>query len=161
VLPLRVILYATDFSDHSRYAFQAACALARECHARLVVLHVVEPPATVVAGTSAVPLFAEEMPLAAADEDLHRVLPPDPELGVEHRLEVGHPAETILRVARELSADLIVMGTHGRHGLGRLLVGSVAEQVLRQARCPVLTMKRPTPDEGPWVDAAALETAGV
>jgi universal stress protein A len=59
----------------------------------------------------------------------------------------GDPAEMILRVAEEVHADLIVMGTHGRTGLSRLLMGSVAEQVVRRAPCPVLTMKAPFPAE--------------
>jgi nucleotide-binding universal stress UspA family protein len=65
------------------------------------------------------------------------------ELRLETKMVEGHPAETICRVAKEEGCDLIVMGTHGRSGLGRLLLGSVAEQVLREAACPVLTVKMP------------------
>jgi len=61
----------------------------------------------------------------------------------ERQLVEGDPVSEILRVAREMPADLIVMGTHGRTGLERLLMGSVAEEVLRKATCPVLTVKRP------------------
>jgi nucleotide-binding universal stress UspA family protein len=64
---------------------------------------------------------------------------------VEHQLAEGDTAREILEVAREHGAGLIVMGTHGRTGLGRLLLGSVAEQVLRQSSCPVLTVKFPVP----------------
>ena len=60
---------------------------------------------------------------------------------LEHRLEEGDPATMILNVAQETGAGLIVMGTHGRTGLERLLMGSVAEQVMRKAPCPVLTMR--------------------
>jgi len=60
---------------------------------------------------------------------------------VEHRLGEGDPATVILEVAEETGAGLIVMGTHGRTGLGRLVMGSVAEQVLRTAPCPVLTVR--------------------
>jgi nucleotide-binding universal stress UspA family protein len=143
MLPIRTILHPTDFSEHSRSAFQTACFLAHECAARLVVLHVVEPPATITGGTAAGPLVAEELPLHEAHQHLRGVRPLDPDLAVEHRLEVGYPAETILAVARQLRADLIVMGTHGRRGFGRLVMGSVAEQVLREATCPVLTLKHP------------------
>jgi nucleotide-binding universal stress UspA family protein len=59
---------------------------------------------------------------------------------VEHRIEIGDAAKEILRAARDLSADLIVMGTHGRTGIARLL-GSVAEKVVRRAQCPVLTIR--------------------
>jgi nucleotide-binding universal stress UspA family protein len=62
---------------------------------------------------------------------------------VEHRLEEGEPAAQILRVAKETKAGLIVMGTHGRTGLERILLGSVAEKVLRKAVCPVLTVRIP------------------
>jgi nucleotide-binding universal stress UspA family protein len=154
VLPIRTILHPTDFSEHSRYAFQTACVLARECHARLIVLHVVEPPVTIVGGTAAAPLLANELPLPGAERHLHRVRPSDPDLDVEHQLEVGYPAETILRVARELPADLIVMGTHGRRGLSRLLMGSVAERVLREAGCPILTLKQPARDKDAATNAA-------
>jgi nucleotide-binding universal stress UspA family protein len=66
-------------------------------------------------------------------------------LPVEYRLLEGDPARTILETARETGCDLIVMGTHGRSGLGRFLMGSVAERVLRKAPCPVLTLKAPVP----------------
>jgi nucleotide-binding universal stress UspA family protein len=74
------------------------------------------------------------------------VQPSDPAVKIEHRLAEGDPAREILRVARETGCDLIVMGTHGWTGLGRLLMGSVAEQVVRKATCPVLTVKTPIPD---------------
>jgi nucleotide-binding universal stress UspA family protein len=78
---------------------------------------------------------------------------------VEHQLLfVGDPAAEILRVAQAVKADLIVLGTHGRTGLGRLLMGSVAEQVVRRAPCPVVTVKAPLPQGGPG-EGPARETA--
>jgi nucleotide-binding universal stress UspA family protein len=74
---------------------------------------------------------------------LRHVYAADSPAGVEYRVQHGDPAVEILGVAREASCDLIVMGTHGRTGLGRLLMGSVAEQVVRKAACPVLTIKVP------------------
>jgi len=74
---------------------------------------------------------------------------PHANVRMERRLEQGDATTEILRVAREESADLIVMGTHGRTGLGRLLMGSVAEQVMRRAPCPVLTVKSPVPETAP------------
>jgi quercetin dioxygenase-like cupin family protein len=71
---------------------------------------------------------------------------------VEHRLAEGDPAEEVLRLASALRCDLIVMGTHGRTGLGRILTGSVAEAVLRKADCPVMVVRTPlgpTPEAGP------------
>jgi nucleotide-binding universal stress UspA family protein len=70
---------------------------------------------------------------------------PDQNVRVEHRLEEGHAATVILQAADDVQAGLIIMGTHGRTGLGRLLLGSVAEHVLREAHCPVLTVKIPGP----------------
>jgi nucleotide-binding universal stress UspA family protein len=67
----------------------------------------------------------------------------DQNVRVEHRLEEGDAARVILEVAREIGAGLIIMGTQGRTGLGRLLLGNVAEHVLRKAPCPVLTVKLP------------------
>jgi nucleotide-binding universal stress UspA family protein len=64
---------------------------------------------------------------------------------VEHWIFQGDPATEILAAAEKIKCDLIVMGTHGRTGLGRLLMGSVAEQVVRKAPCPVLTVKTPLP----------------
>ena len=65
---------------------------------------------------------------------------------MDTRVHEGDPATQIVRVAQETRCDLIVLGTHGRTGLGRLLMGSVAEQVLRKAPCPVLTVKTPFPE---------------
>lgn len=77
----------------------------------------------------------------ALEDRLHRVQFPDAKVPVEHLLEEGNPSAEILRVAQERRCDLIVMGTHGRTGLHRLLMGSVAEHVVRKAPCPVLVVK--------------------
>ena len=69
--------------------------------------------------------------------------PTDPQLALDRRMEEGDPASMIVRVATETGADLIVMGTHGRTGLRHLLMGSVAEYVVRKATCPVLTLRTP------------------
>jgi nucleotide-binding universal stress UspA family protein len=103
-----------------------------------MVLHVVRPQVLYGEVGTLVPT-GEYRDVALAQ--LEQVLPPDPAVTVEHRLEEGAAAEWIIAVAEEVHANLIVMGTHGRTGLGRLLLGSVAEQVLRKAPCPVLTLK--------------------
>jgi len=84
--------------------------------------------------------------LGEAEAELEQLQLPD-DIRAERRFARGDPAEQILRVANEIHADLIVMGTHGRTGLERLLMGSVAEQVLRQAPCPVLTVRNPSAEE--------------
>ena len=139
---IQTILHPTDFSENSRYAFQTACALARDYRADLVVLHVMMP--------SVSPLVDDA---AARSTQVRRIAglaggtswpqPSDPQIRVEHRLAEGDPAEEILRLAAALRSNLVVMGTHGRTGLGRFLTGSVAEEVLRNAICPVLVVKTP------------------
>jgi nucleotide-binding universal stress UspA family protein len=133
MLGIRTILHATDFSEPSNSALRLACALARDQGARLIVLHVV--PTSLAAEKRG---FGDDL----ADE-LNRLAIPDQQIRAERRLEEGDPVAQILRVAGETGCDLIVMGTHGRTGLGRLLMGSVAEQVVRKALCPVLTVKMP------------------
>ncbi len=137
---IRTILYATDFSEAAEQAYPFACSLARDLGALLIVMHVYPPP-----------LDRSEVVARRQDngyeEDLWRLLrryqAPEVTAGVRHFLEEGDAAERILHVARETATDLIIMGTHGRSGLSRLLMGSVAEQVLRKASCPVLTLKKP------------------
>jgi nucleotide-binding universal stress UspA family protein len=152
MLPIHTILHPTDFSDRSDRALILACALARDYGARLIVLHVAPLP-TLVYAEGVVPPDPE-LTLGAAREQLNRLTVPDANVRAERRFEQGDPAAGILRVARELPADLIVMGTHGRTGLRRLLMGSVAEQVVRQAPCPVLTVTAPVTAPSPSATAA-------
>src|SRR5260370_15572717 len=87
-------------------------------------------------------------------QQLHDLKPEDPGVVVDYRLAEGDTAEEILRTARETNSDVIVLGTHGRKGLGRLLLGSVAEQTVRTAPCPVVTVK-PASRKGPERNKAA------
>jgi nucleotide-binding universal stress UspA family protein len=146
MLPISTIIHPTDFSDRSEYAFRLACSLARDHGARLIVLHVVPTPQGV--GYNELPIVPPLSPdyRQELEEKLHKFKTVDPKLRVECRLEEGFAADEILRIARDTKADLIVMGTHGRTGLARLLMGSVAEQVARKAACPVLTAKAPITD---------------
>jgi nucleotide-binding universal stress UspA family protein len=156
VLAIRRILHPTDFSDLSRPAFDLACSLARDFGAELVVLHVSPPPVVGVVDGMTV-----DLPTGAieyAHTRLEQIRPADPKIVVAHRLEEGDEAREILRVAAELSVDLIVMGTHGRGGLSRLLAGSVAEAVMRKAPCPVLTVRTPFPSERTPPQAAEQPT---
>jgi universal stress protein A len=143
MLEMATILYPTDFSANAEAALALASALAKEGHGRLVVLHVERPPLATLGGIAGVPPLALEYDRQGAWEELQRILPSQSGFTVEHCLEYGEPASTILKTAEEVGADLIVMGTHGRTGLRRLLMGSVAEQVVRKASCPVLTVRTP------------------
>jgi nucleotide-binding universal stress UspA family protein len=140
MLTMRTILHPTDFSSRAEYAQRLAWSLARDHGARLVLLHVVTP--SLAYGETLTELSAEGRK-AEAERALQRLRWPDPRVQVETRVEIGEPAPCIVAVARELQADLIVMGTHGRSGLARLLLGSIAEQVLRKANNPILTVKGP------------------
>jgi nucleotide-binding universal stress UspA family protein len=156
MLAVRTVLHPTDFSAHSQAAFRIACSLARDYGARLVVLHVAPPPVVVTdAVLVAWPSVEDRKPLL---DKLGHLRPQDPNVAVEHRLAEGDEAGEILRAAREVGADVVVMGTHGRSGLGRALMGSVAEQVVRKAPCPVLTVKTP-PAAAPATHDAAPESA--
>jgi len=143
MLPFKTILFATDFSPASNVAFNVAGALARDYKARMIVLHVIEPNRVG---------FSEFGGYIGPDEDkgtamnlLRAIKAPAPTITIEHRLLEGDPAAVIAETAEETGADLVVMGTMGRSGLTRLVMGSVAEEVLRRSPCPVLTVRGTIP----------------
>ena len=90
-------------------------------------------------------------------QELEQVKVSDASVHISHRLEEGDPVTEILEVAEETHADLIVMGTHGRRGIPRLLMGSVAELVVRRANRPVLTVRTPFPEPAMEAKAEAEE----
>src|SRR5579884_2462380 len=143
MLAMKTILYATDFSADARPVFEVACTLTGDKGGRLVILHVERAPLATLGGTTAVPPLPNEYDREKLWEQLQDIQPARAGIAVEHRLEYGDPATKILEVAGEIDADLIVMGTHGRTGLRRLLMGSVAERIVRTASCPVLTVRSP------------------
>jgi len=134
------IVFPTDFSHCGDAALKLATSLARDTGATLLIVHVEEPPVAYGGGEM---YYGVPDP---ASEDLLRMLkevvPTDPAVPCEHLLATGDPSSAIAKLAAEEGADLIVMGTHGRTGLTRLLMGSVAEAVVRRAPCPVLTYKQ-------------------
>ena len=160
MLPIRTILHPTDFSEQAQHAFAAACSLARDHGSRVVVLYV-RAPTTVAYGEMG-PIVPDPVwtpaDVKAALAALHL---PDPGVEAEYRVSEGEPAAEIIRLARELGANLIAMGTHGRSGLGRILLGSVAEAVLRRAPCPVLTLRAPFCVGAPGAAAPAEEPVPV
>ena len=147
---LRRIVCPVDFSEFSRHALDHALALARWSGARVTVVHVVTP----VPYTD--PVMAPA--LVFTPDDFQRV---EEELKAFVReetgaapvdvglLEGGSPAAAVVDEAKALDADLIVVGTHGRSGLERLMLGSVTERILRKASCPVLTVPSAVPDAVP------------
>jgi nucleotide-binding universal stress UspA family protein len=137
----KTILYPTDFSKPSEAGLKVAAALARDTGAKLLIAHVEEPPAAYGGGELYYGLPEPDM--EAIRRMLAEVVPADTQVTYEHRMLTGEPAAEIVRLAKEEDVDLIVMGTHGRTGLRRMLMGSVAEAVVRHAECPVLTLKEP------------------
>jgi nucleotide-binding universal stress UspA family protein len=136
-MPLfRKILCPIDFDTNSLRALGLAAELARESKTNLYLLHVVPIP---TAADVAVPLLKME---TAARTKLERIARERVEGGGGYEIDVttGEPAVEILRAAKRIGVDLIVMATHGRRGLTHLLLGSVAEQTIREALCPVLTI---------------------
>jgi nucleotide-binding universal stress UspA family protein len=134
-----VILVPTDFSTASDAALPHAEALARQKSASLLILHVEEPPLAYGAGELyyGLPEPSSERILKMLEE----VKPTDPSVPFTHRLTMGDPAGEIVRIAAEEGVDMIVLGTHGRSGISRMLMGSVAEGVVRRASCPVLVSR--------------------
>ncbi len=150
MLNIQTVLHPTDYSERSDIAFRIACSLARDYRAKLVLLHVALRSVT-IEGEAPIAPRSEEY-FQEEQKKLEGVSVPA-EIRVERFVREGAPAEEILRAAQFTNADLIVLGTHGRTGLARLLMGSVAEQVVRKAPCPVLTVRTPSlqaqPSEGP------------
>jgi nucleotide-binding universal stress UspA family protein len=137
---LKTILHATDLSDLSVNAFHAAHALAQQHGARLILLYVKQPQATVEGEFGMMPPEPEPSDEEVL-EQLGEMLPEDSAVQAETLVEHGKPAETIVRVAKQCHCDLIVLGTHGRKGLGRLFHANVADHVTRSAPCPVMALR--------------------
>ena len=130
------ILVPTDFSPTSEHALRYATALARDMKSKLLIVHVEEPPVAYGGGE----LYAG-MEVVDREELLARlkaVVPADENVAYEHHLLAGEPATELVTLAEEEGADLIVMSTHGRTGLMRLVMGSVAEAVVRSRGLPRL-----------------------
>jgi len=172
-MDIQQILVPIDYSDDSAHALQWADSLAQQFGARLILLHVI--------GKAVEEVYPQKTGFAILAPAYYGGMAPDSQPGwqpliidleaqartqlqdfaaqhLHHRLPiqvkvaVGKPAEAIVRLAREAGVDLIVMGTHGRSGVRHLLMGSVAEAVIRQVQCPVTTMRsrvteRPTSGE--------------
>ena len=146
---LKKILCPTDFSANSNHALKYALTLAALSRAQLLLFHVVEPisyPQSVELFEPMIDEVELTMKLEAAFqkqlEDQVAALK-DESSKIKGRLVTGNTFVEIIQAAREENADMIIMGTHGRTGLAHVLIGSVAERVVREAPCPVLTVKHP------------------
>ena len=137
----KTVLCPTDFSTASDVALEYATRMAKNLKARLIMVHVEEPPFAYGGGELYYGVIEPDE--TALRKMLAELRPTDPDVRYEHRLLVGTPAKEIVHLAEQEQAELIVMGSHGRGGLARMMLGSVAEIVLRKAPCPVLIVKHP------------------
>jgi nucleotide-binding universal stress UspA family protein len=144
---LKHILAPTDFSEQSQYAKRYALSLAQQHGATVHLMHVIQDVLPVLADADSP--VASAMYLTEADHSAREYLRAEApaELAEKLRFELvvrrGTPFLEIVRYAREANIDMIVMATHGRTGLAHMLMGSVAEKVVRKAACPVLTIRHP------------------
>ena len=147
MIRLKKIMVPTDFSEPSESALKYARAFAEQFGATLHLLHVVEDPflyAPTSEGYVIPPHLHEEMETAARDRLNSSLSPAEREkFQAQLVLKHGSPFVEVVRYAREQDIDLIVMGTHGRGPIAHMLMGSVAEKVVRKAPCPVLTVRHP------------------
>jgi nucleotide-binding universal stress UspA family protein len=142
MITIKSILCPMDFSDASRNAYRYACEFARAMGSKVVLLNVIEPrPIAADMSLNYIPL--EEDLAAAAREDFIPLISESETKGVDVSADVmiGIPAEVILQQIVDLDVSMLIMGSHGKTGLSRLLMGSVAEAVVRKAAVPVLIVK--------------------
>jgi universal stress protein A len=146
MIEIRKILAPIDFSEHASNAVRYACGLAERLDAELHLLHVLS--AIVPSGPD--PLFTTALPqemYRESEEQSRQALEKslDPSWGKPRSVEVAvrweSPVDGIVNYAQETAIDLIVIATHGRTGLSHVLLGSVAERIVREAPCPVLTIR--------------------
>ena len=138
------ILVPVDYSHSGDAAIAYAVSLGKEYEAEIHFVHVCEPP-YVDGGFAGTP-GADQVPPAEireAETQLESIMPSG-DVRCRRKVLIGTPADELVGYAKDNSIDLVVMGTHGRSGLGRLLMGSVAEGVVRRSPCPVLTIKQPS-----------------
>jgi len=135
---LQKILCPVDFSRSGRYAFDYACAMAKRHGASLELLHIAEASAYAEDDMPAGKVSYEQSLQMQLEEWAEQADCP-----AETRLITGIPCIEIVKHANNMQADIIVIGTHGRTGIKHLMIGSVAERVVRTASCPVLTVRHP------------------
>lgn len=157
------LLVPTDFSLGSRLAVDYAIGLARRLGASIHLLHVVEDPSVAGLFTEAyvdLALIRKERRCDARHR-MNGLLGELRGVTITDEIASGPVAQTIAGVAADMGADFIVMGTHGRTGLAHVLVGSVAEQVIRIAGCPVLTVREGLAGSEAFADALSSDAAAI
>ena len=144
---IRRILHATDYSKASERALQEAVDFAKQNNAEMLVVHVIQPVVPYVAGEDigAAELYVklEESTKQEAQRSMNKLMQRLERLRIKAKslLLRGIPADQIVKAAKNRKADMIVIGTHGRTGLSKLFMGSVASRVISTAPSPVLTVR--------------------
>lgn len=156
MIRIRKILYPTDFSSYSNQAYFHAIALAETHNASLTVLFVANQDTPMPGGPT-----NPETSRAYWLSQLEQIRPVNPRIPVRHVCLEGDPATRIVGYCQSAGIDLVVMGTHGRTGVERLLMGSVAEKVLREASCSVLVVKLPKGQPLPAMPDVEVVAGGV
>ena len=145
MINLKRILVATDFSDHSKVAVKYAAALAEAFSSEVILCHVVEAPDLISqippSGEGYFPPNFQEQQRQAAEKECDKII-------ADHGIKTGRtlivegsPFFEVIRAAKAENVDLVVVGTHGRGAIAHVLLGSVAEKIVRKAPCPVLTVR--------------------
>ena len=142
------ILCPIDFSETSDHAVKYAIAMAQAHDAQIIMLHVIAPAIAALPGDQLIPNLPQADLLEIEDACQHHLTTvagnlAELNLDISTRLVNGIPFLEIIKCAKDDEVDLLVMGTHGHTGLNHILIGSVAEKVVRKACCPVLTIKHP------------------
>ncbi len=154
-LPTRIVV-PTDFSESAGEALTTAMAIAERLSASVELLYIWEPSGEIpietllaAVGTTAAPRTLGEIARREAKlklQELGASVGRPPSVKLTTRVEVGRPDELIVTLLEQGAYDMVVMGTHGRKGIGRLMMGSIAERVVCNAPCPVLTVRHESPE---------------
>ena len=145
MISFKKILCPIDYSDCSARALRYAAGMALKDSARLYLMHVIDRRVFDYGGpVYEVPSVPDAETIVRLEEKLRESIPGEVrgDIQVETVVTMGIPAEEILKAARDEGVDVIVMGTHGRTGMAHTVMGSVAENVVRRASCPVLTVRQ-------------------
>lgn len=135
-MKLNTILCPIDYSSGSEHAIEIASRIANPTHSKVIILTVADPAKEDNEASSMAELFTKNARAKVVDQIFT-----DRGIAVEHLNLRGNPTEVILSIAASKHADTIVMGTHGRTGWTKVFMGSVAQEVMKKAHCPVITVR--------------------
>ena len=146
MIAIKKIMIPTDFSEYANHALKYAVTMAQSFQAKLYLMHVYDLPLTSpMLPAEPYPTVTRTQQQHEEEKNLNRLVEELRATGVDAEpvFELGRPYMEIVRSAKELDVDLVILATHGRKGLSHLIFGSTAEKVVRLSPCPVLTIKHP------------------